>query len=66
MQLLLFADTTGAVRRRLPLLAVPLLGLLLATAASAAPDKRISWAQPQIARVVRAGFMAQSVASFRA
>jgi cell wall-associated NlpC family hydrolase len=52
--------------RRLALLALPLLGLCLAPAALAGSSKdTAAWAKPQIARVVAAGLMAQSVDTFR-
>jgi cell wall-associated NlpC family hydrolase len=54
------------MRRPLVLLAAPALGLVLAVAASAGTSKDTSaWAKPQIQRVVKAGFLADSVASFR-
>jgi cell wall-associated NlpC family hydrolase len=54
------------MRRPLAFLAPPLLALTLAAAAAAAPSKDASaWAKPQIQQVVKAGFLADSVASFR-
>jgi cell wall-associated NlpC family hydrolase len=60
------ADIRLVTRRSLVLLALPVLGLALAATAPAAPSKdAAAWAKPQIQRVVRAGFMADGVASFR-
>jgi cell wall-associated NlpC family hydrolase len=54
------------MRRPLALLAVLALGLTAAGAASAGTTKdAAAWARPQIQQVVKAGFMADSVASFR-
>ena len=60
------ADTTCAMRRPLALLAVPALALALAAAATAGTTTdTAAWAKPQIKAVVKAGLMADSVASFR-
>jgi cell wall-associated NlpC family hydrolase len=54
------------MRRPLAFLALPLLALALAAAASAGTSKDASaWAKPQIQQVVKAGFLADSVAAFR-
>lgn len=60
------ADTTCAMRRPFALLAVPVLCLAVAAAASAGTTRdTAAWAKPQIKAVVKAGLMADSVASFR-
>ena len=60
------ADTTCAMRRPLALLAVPALCLAVAAAATAGTTRdTAAWAKPQIKAVVKAGLMADSVASFR-
>ena len=60
------ADNGAAMRRPLALLAVPATCLALAAAATAGTTKDASaWAKPQIQQVVKAGFLADSVASFR-
>jgi cell wall-associated NlpC family hydrolase len=54
------------MRRLLALLALPLLALTIAAAAAAGTSKDASaWAKPQIQQVVKAGFLADSAASFR-
>jgi cell wall-associated NlpC family hydrolase len=54
------------MRRLLALLALPVLGLVVAAAATAGTTRDTSsWAKPQIKTVVKAGLMADSVESFR-